>query len=675
MRKSQKWKACWRAVWGTLGETGGDGLRWRLADSPGGGPIFNCCAFYFMKPTRLLLLAVLPSMVATVSAQNTHSMTAQSMLMNALSAVYPNLNPPEAPQTKYYDGVDLYTNEGDTFKVDQSLTFSSSTLKSVYTRLSMTSDVVGRVGASWQATDEFTIPVNDYRQLIVRDFTLTRVDLQLGNVQLGLQPQNGETSHLTLHDATLQAGSYQPLFYAPSPLTFAVTGSSQIVDWQGRMGSQTTLTASGGATLRIKNSGDLGSTVLNDKLYFDKYANQAIFENGASLLLDHSALVWGSDSVVDDAKDSRMVFRNGSTLQIGGFVSYGAKLDTDILSIQDSTLTLGNGGSLNLRHRLELTNATVNIGSGALAEVDHGTNSVEAHGASTVTINSPGGTGIKTAFLDVSDTAGAVLTLKGEGVTTVTRGLLFPFSGTAQGAVRVEEDAMLELTSSSDTYLDSRSILSTDSVGSIELRADATMKIVTGALVTNAGVFTVRENAVLTASGSAVIGGRGELDVDASLVFDREIGQGSRNTLTTTNDVVFGSQGSLSMRLDAVALRNDHLVINREDSRGSIALNSSGLTVLDLALWRDAALAPGTRFDLIEYPIGQDGMGYFKGLIDGAEFALGLNSYTINYNDPAAQTAGSKFVTLTVVPEPSAVLLGLGALGALGWRRRRAESV
>lgn len=42
-----------------------------------------------------------------------------------------------------------------------------------------------------------------------------------------------------------------------------------------------------------------------------------------------------------------------------------------------------------------------------------------------------------------------------------------------------------------------------------------------------------------------------------------------------------------------------------------------------------------------------------------------------NYNGLAAQTAGSKFVTLAVVPEPSAVLLGLGALSALRSRRRR----
>ena len=37
------------------------------------------------------------------------------MLMNALSAVWPNLNPPEAPQTTYYDGVDLTTGEGGYF--------------------------------------------------------------------------------------------------------------------------------------------------------------------------------------------------------------------------------------------------------------------------------------------------------------------------------------------------------------------------------------------------------------------------------------------------------------------------------------------------------------------------------------------------------------------------------
>lgn len=42
-----------------------------------------------------------------------------------------------------------------------------------------------------------------------------------------------------------------------------------------------------------------------------------------------------------------------------------------------------------------------------------------------------------------------------------------------------------------------------------------------------------------------------------------------------------------------------------------------------------------------------------------------------NYNGLAAQTAGSKFLSLTVVPEPSALLLGLGPLSAWGSRRRR----
>ena len=80
-----------------------------------GCPVLLYTLLYRMKTTRLLLLAVLPSLVATVSAQNTHSMSAQSMLMNALSAVWPNLNPPEAPQTTYYDGVDLTTGEGGYF--------------------------------------------------------------------------------------------------------------------------------------------------------------------------------------------------------------------------------------------------------------------------------------------------------------------------------------------------------------------------------------------------------------------------------------------------------------------------------------------------------------------------------------------------------------------------------
>jgi hypothetical protein len=637
------------------------------------GIVFPQPALHPMKPHHLLIFTSLPFLAVTVSAQNTHSMSAQSMAMDALSAVWPNLNPPEPPQTQYFDGVDLYTNQGDVFKVDQSLRFSSSTLKSVYTRFSMTSNEPTRVSASWQATDEFTLPVNDPRQFIVRDFTLNKVDLNLGNIQFGLQPENGETAHLTLHDSSLAVGSSMTLFYHPSPLKFTVTGNSEIASWTGSVASRTDLDVISGGTLRIKDSGAFGPVAPSSKLNFGEYSNRGQFDNGASLLIDNSAVLWGKSTFGDDTKDSSLSFRNGSHLQLGGLADSHSTLDADIVSLENSTLTMVNGTRLNLHHALHLDNSTVSIGTGALADVDQGTHTVHVRGSSVVTINSPGGTGLRTAFLDLSDINGAALTLKGEGVTTVSRGLLYPFDGTTQSAVHVEDDAMLELASVSDTILDGRSILTTGSTGAIDVRGYAGVRVETGATFTNGGVSTIRENAVLGASGSAFIGGGGDMEISAQLNFDSRAGHGAQNSLTTTNDLSLQFSSIVTMHLDAVALRNDHLIVNSANAHGRLDIDSSA--VLDLRLWRDAPLAIGTRFELIEYPASQDGVGYFRGLPDGADLLLGLNTYEINYNDPAVLSGKSKFITLTVVPEPSSALLGIGALAIFcSWRRRTTNS-
>ncbi|MDZ7618553.1 MAG: PEP-CTERM sorting domain-containing protein, partial [Patescibacteria group bacterium] len=67
--------------------------------------------------------------------------------------------------------------------------------------------------------------------------------------------------------------------------------------------------------------------------------------------------------------------------------------------------------------------------------------------------------------------------------------------------------------------------------------------------------------------------------------------------------------------------------------------------------------------------------GLFDDLANNGKFVSGLNEWQIRYDDVTAGVNGglySAFVTLTVIPEPTSVILLLGAImGLLLSRRRR----
>lgn len=106
---------------------------------------------------------------------------------------------------------------------------------------------------------------------------------------------------------------------------------------------------------------------------------------------------------------------------------------------------------------------------------------------------------------------------------------------------------------------------------------------------------------------------------------------------------------------------------------GSLSLSGVDLVVsgADLGTW-----LPGDKVTLIGYdgtPIASGFLGYN----DDSDYVFGSNTWRLNYNDTtggsnySGEQTGTSFVTLTMVPEPTAPLLVLLGLAA-GWRRRRA---
>ena len=252
------------------------------------------------------LALIAPCFPSSARGETVYGTTLNNNVTNIYGTIYPNSTP-------HYDAIDFQTGNGGVLSVDQNVDFNGSNLSNVFTSTKFSS-TSGRVSASLLGTDEFFTPVND-RELIVRKFALDNVNLttsdgSTGGVTLKIQGVGGGNTALSLANSTLSS-SLIPHFYAPSTLAFTVSGSSQIDGWTGRVGSPTVLDVASGGSLRIKDSGNTATDVLSNKLYFSTDANTATLDASA-LVVDNSAVVFGSNPFGDPAKESTMTFRNGA---------------------------------------------------------------------------------------------------------------------------------------------------------------------------------------------------------------------------------------------------------------------------------------------------------------------------------------------------------------------------
>jgi hypothetical protein len=245
------------------------------------------------------------------------------------------------------------------------------------------------------------------------------------------------------------------------------------------------------------------------------------------------------------------------------------------------------------------------------------------------------------------------------------------FQGTGTGTLAVGDHAVLNLSGNATSDLSNHATLTTTSLAEINMQ-EAQLNLHQGGSFTNNGLLTVLAPSRVGIDGNTAIGGAGTTDMRGTLTFTGASTLGN-NTLTTNNQLNLGSTAVLQMVIDPTALTSDEILI--DNSAHEFTIDNSA--TLSLSLVNDTALALGTKFLLINYPDWQGAMGaHFSGLVDGATFALGLNTYKINYNDGDYRPAeGSTFITLTTVPEPGTLtLLGIGALALAGRALRRKAS-
>jgi autotransporter-associated beta strand protein len=207
--------------------------------------------------------------------------------------------------------------------------------------------------------------------------------------------------------------------------------------------------------------------------------------------------------------------------------------------------------------------------------------------------------------------------------------------------------------------------------GTLEITGDS--NVYTGGTTVSAGTLLVNNSTnsglgtgQVTVNGGT-LGGTGSFTGALVINTTGVLSPGASIASLDTGALTLNSGSAFAYELNTTAVTGDLLNANGNlDLNGTVTLNLTDLGSGDL-------LAAGTKFALISYSGSWIAGDVFNGYADDSIFTLFNNSWLINYNDLASGSVNggsyTNAVTLTVIPEPAAALLG--GLGALFLLRRR----
>ncbi|MGC4014123.1 MAG: hypothetical protein QM755_06325 [Luteolibacter sp.] len=434
-----------------------------------------------------------------------------------------------------------------------------------------------------------------------------------------------------LNSGTIQSAySSGVLLNAGGSVTNNATGSivsTGLTDGLDPLQGQNGVTIRNGttATNSVSNSGLIASNFLNGVQMSN---GGSVTNNGASAeirgRMDGVAMT-GSGTITNTLGSIVGITGNGINASGGVTVESSALIQGTMSSVQ-----FGSGTNfLNLRSGSE-TIGSVKLGSGSDQATVYG-------GANIAGVSHfDGGTGTNGFTFDnysgeVQRISGsATLTKKGSSVTALI-GI-----NTYQGTTTVQGGTLL---------------VSGDSSG------------VTGTATVNLG---------------AILGGRGTYGGSIQVQDGGTMGPGGTyaggmtdiERLSVGGSVTFDSQSHLLIQISSLDLTGDLLKVG-----GNLNIGSS--SILDLVDLASADRVIGDKLTLINYAGAWDG-GTFNGLANGSTFQEGGNIWKITYDDTSGGSnfvpdqGYSNFVTITIVPEPT--VLVLGGLGVLMLGRRKRDS-
>jgi autotransporter-associated beta strand protein len=411
--------------------------------------------------------------------------------------------------------------------------------------------------------------------------------------------------------------------------------------------------------------------------------NQTVFHLGTAASTHKVDLTTGINlnagtRTINTTNGSAVVEAEISGVLSGTGASLLTKTGTGVLLLSNANTHAGgttiaqSQGAIN---PLRISNGSA-LGSGALTIGGGGTNDqarLELTGGITVTNNITGPT-----VRSDTNKAAHILNISGtntltKNITTTTGGSRFNLQSDA-GTLRLTGNIStrrLLLTGSGDGEIVGTTTIAASN--SLDKEGSGTWTVNAGDLnntTATVGSGTLLVNGILANSNATVnggtLGGIGSISGAVAINTTGVLSPGASIGTLGTGSLSLNTGSTFLYEMNTTAPGGDLVNANGDLSfDGTVTLNLSDLG-------SNSILALGTKLTLISYLGTWDG-GTFSGYSDDSEFTVFGNEWRINYNDVSAGAVnGGSFtnaVTITVVPEPSTVLLG--GLGLLALLRRR----
>lgn len=419
-----------------------------------------------------------------------------------------------------------------------------------------------------------------------------------------------------LYTATVNVGgfngsgliSYQSGLTSPSLKLRGTDGTSAVTTW--KIGETSSGTRSGQGVVNL-TSGSLDALVTD--LIIGRHIAGSSNADTSSLTIPDGSLTASTILMAEKTATGSPVLTSTLT-QGGGSVTVG-------------TLTLGKDAGGGASAKL-LPTYQLNGGTLYATDIVAGSGAFATDSARTLTL--AGGT--------LRNKASTDLTINGVDSTAAGRVTI-----AASTSSILHADSGQTITLGANTALTGSAALSKNGGGAL---------VINGVSSTYGGTLTVNSGSL---GGSTTFGGNVSIASGASLAPGNSPG-----TFTITGNL--NLDGILAYEFTGGSTTADLVNVG-----GTLDLTGSGISWSNLGTY-----TLGNKFTLFGYNTGAL-TGTFTGYNDDTEHTFGGGLWLINYNDLTTGSnggTGTRFVTITAVPEPAAALLGSIGLFALLRRRR-----